>query len=245
MKLHYLIATVGAAMAFTGIAVADDVIYDSGGFETFTSGSSLHGQDGWSTAGTTHLSTEPVVTSLGPTQVVRLTVGDEQNMVSAAHRSFGDILAMGYNRVTVSYDVFRVADAWQSNLWWWWDDTGTPTYGLQWDSGSPSTSQTMPFGFSSSGVPVTFNTWENITMTWDFTTMMATSVIAGNPGPSIAISGITSLSGWQFWLAHDEASGTGDEVAYLDNFRVTAVPEPSTVAAVAIGLAGLIVRRRR
>jgi len=148
--------------------------------------------------------------------------------------------------VTVSYDIYRTGDNWMSNLWWWWWDAGEPTYGLQWDAAVGNPGTTFPHGWNpgaGSAVTVT-GRYANVTMVWDFQQSKAYSWYDGAlVDNGIPITNITALTGWTIYLSHDEGTGTGPEVVWIDNFVITAVPEPATLAL--LGMGGLVLARRR
>jgi len=180
-----------------------------------------------------------------PSQCVELNIGDTQGDASVMDIGINDPLAAGYRVVTVSYDILRVTGPVQ-NLWWWWWDSGEPTYGLQWDQG-PST---LPNGWNpgAGSAPTVLGRWANVTMTWDFTTMTASSWYDGvQVDNGIPITNITKLTGWTIQFGHDSATGTGSDVCYIDNFVITVdqlVPEPSVFLLGGLGLLALLRRKK-
>jgi len=179
-------------------------------------------------------------------QCVELVVGDIQGDFSQMDIAINDPLAAGYQVVTVSYDILRVAGPAQ-NLWWWWFDAGTPTYGLQWDQG-PST---LPFGWNpgAGSAPTVIGAWANVTMTWDFTTMTTSSWYNGVPlDVNVSMPGdIATLTGWSIELGHDSGDGTGSDVCWIDNFVITVdqqIPEPSVLLLAGLGLLALLRRKK-
>jgi hypothetical protein len=239
-----LVGLMGTVFALGGTATAA-VIFDSNGFESpdYTIGF-LAGQNGFTSNATGGGSAPEVV--IGPDsavahQAVRLQVPDLQGATSGWELPVADLVAAGYTQVTVSFDIYRQMDAWSSNLWWYWFDNGSPTYGLQWDQGS-GTSGTYAFEFNN-GVPTVYDQWATLSMTWDFSTGTATATYNGAPAGTTSISGITSLTGWGLYLGHDEGAGSGSEVAWIDNFVITGVPEPATLILLAVGMLALPKRR--
>lgn len=235
-------ATIGAAVALVALSsFAFAAGYDSLGFESFSLGA-LNGQDGWS-AGQTGGGVAPMVVGapdpvLGQ-QAVKLEVGDTQGDGSWMEHGFSpaDLIAAGYTDLVVSYDIHREAST--QNLWWWLWDAGEPTYGLQWDIGG-----TLPHGWNpGAGTATTvYNRYANVTMEWDFVNMKAYSWYDGNiVDNGIAITNLTALTGWTISFGHDSDTGTGADVAYIDNFSAIATPEPASLLLVAVGL---LLRRR-
>lgn len=226
--------------------------YNSCGFEPpyFTVGP-LNGQDGWSgSAGGGGF--EPVVqtTVVEGRQAVKMEVPDVQGAWSSMDIAIPTVTVTGNEIVTVSYDIFHPLnqEGKIQNLWWWWWDSGEPTYGLQWDQGS-----TYPHGWNpgSSSAPNVYGQWTNVTMVWDFTQMKAYSWYNGTlVDNGIPITNISQLTGWSIYLAHDAATGTGGDVAYIDCFCISVqnIPEPGSMLALGSGFLGLIgfaIRRRR
>jgi hypothetical protein len=240
--------TLVAVLGLASIASAD-VWYSSNGFEpaTFTPGP-LVGQDGWTGGGSGGGLAPMVVTAPDPvigSQAVRLEVPDLQGASSWMDHAIPALDITG-KIVTVSYDIYRQDDPWLSNLWWWWWDAGTPTYGLQWDAAVGNPGQTLPHGWNpGAGSAVTvMGRYANVTMVWDFQQNLAYSWYDGNlVDNGIPITDITALTGWTIQLGHDEATGTGPEVAWIDNFSISVVPEPTSLALLALG--GLALLRRR
>jgi hypothetical protein len=252
MSTSTLSAAVCAATILTAVGtVSADVIYDSQGFESPTfSITYLQGQNGFTEILAGSGSRPEVVIGPDPElhrQAVRLQIPDVQGSNAGLHISVPDLVAAGYTQITVSFDIYRQTDQWNSNLWWWWDDAGTPTYGLQWDAAG-GTNVTLPFGFESgaNATPTIKDQWVNVTQTWDLATHTATSSYNGAPmDTSFPITGITTLTGWAFQLGHDEGDGSGSEVAWIDNFVIWgAVPEPSTMVLIGIGCLAMLRRRR-
>jgi len=59
------------------------------------------------------------------------------------------------------------------------------------------------------------------------------------------INAVNGLGYFGIDLAKNAGGGIVDQVIYVDNFQVTPVPEPSAFALAGIGLAGLLIFRRR
>jgi hypothetical protein len=246
---------VALALAVLGLAGSASAVtlYDSNGFENPPIAlGALAGQDGWTGGGGGGGAAPVVVTAPDPVlgqQAVRLEIPDLQGASSSMDHAIPAInpSPTGWNYVRVSYDIYRTGDNWASNLWWWWWDAGTPTYGLQWDAGASGPGVTLPNGWNpgAGSAPTVTGRYANVTMVWDFAQGLAYSWYDGAiVDNGIPISGITALTGWSIVLGHDEGTGSGPEVAWIDNFVIEATPEPASLAL--LGLGGLaLVRRRR
>lgn len=236
-----LLATAGAAFG---------AAYDAQGFEppTFTTGP-LNNQDGWVGYVSGGGIAPAIVTAPDPVfgmQAVRLEVPDVQGAGTTMEHAadLTAVIAAG-GKVTISFDVYRQLNAMSTtqNLWWWLWDAGTPTYGLQWDTGN-----TLPYGWNpgAGSTPTIYGRYANVTMEYDFGTMTCSSwydgVLLDNAIPINPNNDdpITTITGFSINLSHDAATGTGGDIVWIDNFVM--VPEPA--ALLLLGLGALVLRRR-
>ncbi len=238
-----LVSVAAVLMVSTGALGVD--LFNSNGFEDYAPGD-LGGQNGWTTGVDLGGTFATVVQAPSPVvgqKAVALRVGDVQGDKAWMDHAI-TLPSVANQIVTVSFDVYRPApgpNQVAQNLWWWWWDNGTPTYGLQWDLGG-----TLPHGWNpgAGSAATVYDRYANITMVWDFQQSKAYSWYNGvQVDNGIAMTDITKLTGWSIVLGHESSSGTGASAAYIDNFVISAVPEPATL--VLAGLGALILRRRR
>ena len=219
----------GAGLLSLCAAASAQTIFDSQGFEGYTLGP-LDGQNGWQALQDTGgLGAPPMVVDasggdhvLG-TKAVRLSIPDIQGAQSGLQLPLSDLLAQGYTRITVDFDVYRESSLWASNLWWYWFDNGDPTYGLMWDVAQAAYAEVWALGFQQAAPhpPVVFDQYRTVSQTWDFTTGQATSSYNGVSMAPFTIANIVTLTGWAIYVGHDEATGSGPETVWIDNFRIT------------------------
>lgn len=127
--------------------------------------------------------------------------------------------------------------------------------GEEWRNGGNATPQTMQlqYGFGSTFAGVT--TWNTPGGNFDWTSPVATTTPAavdGNgaglvSGRGGSVSSLTWNDGDTLWIRWIENNDAGnDHGLAIDNFTITSVPEPSTVAlGILSGLAGLVIWKRR
>jgi len=244
-----VLLTIAAACTYASSqALVWDTIIDTG-FEDYSVGG-LDGQFGW-IGSQAETGTAPLVISSadGPTQgnkAVLLEVANMQGGVSEMDRAYSDLIVQGYKHLYIAFDIYRLSDDSDQNLWWWLPDSGEPTYGLQWDSGG-----TAPHGWNTGAgsAPTVFGRYATVAMEWDLESMLAYSWYDGAVVDNgIPVKDINTLTGWTIYFAHESSSGNVGDKAYIDNFKILAakpVPEPATLAAVGAGLLLAMKRRRK
>lgn len=201
------------------------VIYDAGGFEAFTAGP-LSGQNGW-TATAEGSGMEPQIVTFDGTKCIKLEVPDVDASASKATYPHSDLIAANWKVIKVSFDMYRVGDAYPQNWWWYWIDPGTPTFGGQWDIAlgrqADGIAGSAPFAWDSPPwVPAVTDAWTNWTLIWNLETRVAYGSYNGGPFATVGISAdLTKLTDFIFELAHAEAGPTDGQVVYIDNFKMT------------------------
>lgn len=239
---------VGIALGTLTWPAAARVVFDSNGFEDYAVGS-IDGQYGWLSRAYNNINVEdglpgefPAIVELPDgNRVLKLEVPDANGALSDAYLDLND---PGGEIIIIAFDIYRVSDAWPSNLRWIpYDDTvGFLPGGLQWDSGS-GVSKTLPFGSGKPGKPTIFDRFATLELRY-YADGSGSAVYDGSFVPRRSgVPVLDGLNGFNVFLAHDEPTGTGPDVAYIDNLQIEVVPEPATAALVT--LTGLLLVRRR
>jgi hypothetical protein len=102
--------------------------------------------------------------------------------------------------------------------------------------------------FVDSAVTLTANTWYTIGISINFATGAVTGSVNGNSLGISTTTNQTTLGDVDLYVnAFGVGTGTsgGFNNIYVDNYMVQAVPEPATMAALGLGVAALIRRRRK
>jgi hypothetical protein len=248
MALTRVTAACVVLCAVLSAGASGEVLYDSGGFESFPLGS-IAQNAGWRGIGSNDYGGTPgnvpaVVVLPDGNRALELRVPDANGAMSYFDFTANQIPELTTGRMTVEFDVLRVSDGWTSNLWWSmlrWGASGNCPLGVQWDAagGTPST---WPLGWGSAGVNTVFGRFATISMTYDFDLRRCTASYDGRgvPAQPLTIDRLPNLL--YVWLGHDEATGRGPETLWFDNLQITWVPEPTAALLLAAGL--LLVRRR-
>lgn len=126
--------------------------------------------------------------------------------------------------------------------------------GEQWRLGATGRTDRLDFQFSNDATSLTTGTWTDFNAL-DFTAPVTAGTVGALDGNATAnktaVSSSTDITvsvanGSNFWIRWNDLNATGaDDGLGIDNFSVTALPEPSTVTLFgALGVAMLLRRRR-
>ena len=238
-----LISAVGAP------ARAADVIFDSGGFESYTPGN-IAGQDGWRDDDLDPLqpNTFAAIAAAPGGHGQALAFQNTGNTESSATVDFSNLVG-AYNYVLVSFDMLREGSG--ANNMLWFSATGSAStgyYGLVQGGAAP---QIMPAGYFAPGdsAPVTPSQWMNISLEYDLVNGLVSAAVDGaSVASNVSVGTSPTFSGWNF-TDQNLGAGTGERV-FVDNLRVTAantsaIPEPATLALLALAAPLGALRRRR
>jgi hypothetical protein len=223
-----LLSIAAIKLAMSGTVVAD-VIYDSKGFEEFAQDfiDGETGQDGWYGF---NEGLWPLVW-VGPPSQGNKSVALRLHFVdfgqSGMYRFTDDLIAEGYARVTVSFDVYRQPQGeWIGNLIWKCSgNNGTPRKGGQYNHEMPMVSRTYPFivSYDDPWVDTEFERWTTVELTWDFQTGRASGYYDGNLVGTVPIEGLDAFLGYLLVMDVGEApQDFHQEWAWIDNFVITA-----------------------
>jgi hypothetical protein len=211
------------------VSVAD-VIYDSKGFEEFEGFIADEGQDGWYP----NEGTWPFIWTGPPSKgakSVQLRVYMADGSSSGMSRDTADLLAQGYQRVTVFFEVYRPSpkEQWFPDLTWSAGVGGNPVHGGQWNMNDPLTSRTYPFIDSydpwvhDPSVDTVVDDWASVELTWDFEAGLAFGFYDGVLVSEKEIEDIYAFSGFGLIGEHGGAPNLHyTESIWVDNFIITA-----------------------
>lgn len=125
--------------------------------------------------------------------------------------------------------------------------------GEQWRNGGNTTAHTMVMEYGFGAAFASVSTWTAPGGNFNWTTPVAVSTAAavvGNTTGLVAarggtLGGINWLDGTTLWIRWIDRNDAGnDHGMAIDNFSITAVPEPAAALLGGIGLLGLLRRRR-
>lgn len=258
LRLSKTALAIGAALLLNGgMAMAQTTIVDSNGFEgpDYAPGN-LVGQEGWLNAGSNigTATVQSTVTNGGlqAVQVDRAANNDDYWAVP----SFV-FPSIGFDQIVIEWDM-RVTES--NNPTDFGPNFGVQAYdangvfsqlsGLLVDSATGEVLyQAGGTGFLTPITTVNFDEWNTYKTVLNFTTSEYTVYLNGS---ELATTDFIDAAADEFTDAGlsaqtGAASATANAVpgtAYFDNFTVTQIPEPSSLALVAMG-AALIARRRR
>ena len=140
----------------------------------------------------------------------------------------------------ITADVTWVADQWTNGTpvaqWARWDKMAINSAGGWIEATDPEMTDTANPNFPGSWDPVNYDAVHTRTITWDFSTKIADAGVEAD----IATSPWFQIRFSTNWDGNAGASGT----FWIDNIRLTPIPEPTSVAMLGLACTLALVRRR-
>jgi hypothetical protein len=165
------------------------------------------------------------------TRWARITTASAPNGYPNPTISFTDTLSFDvYSTVSMKLALGVRETGTSAAIWANGGTTGT----IEWVSNGGLTGTTPP-----GGMTIAANQWTHITLN------LAALSGAGNVQAFTGNGVLDGSKGVLEHLAVTSLGNAGPYTVYVDNFQVAPVPEPASLAALGLGLAGLIARRRR
>ncbi|MBN8457963.1 MAG: PEP-CTERM sorting domain-containing protein [Verrucomicrobia bacterium] len=242
LLLSVTLLAVGASNAGAAISLADGVAYTQN-FDTLAnSGTSSTMPDGWvyvetgSSANTTYTAgtgsgNAGDTYSFGPSGSSDRALGGLQSgsVVPTFGASFTNNVGASTIDITITYT------------------------GEQWRLGATGREDRLDFEYSANATSLTTGTWTSYN-SLDFVapvTSGTTGALNGNTSPNrttgitATITGLSVTVGGTFWIRWKDFNATGaDDGLAVDDFSITAVPETSAALLGALGVLGMLRRRR-
>lgn len=257
----YRLAFLVVGMAVVSSAPATAQVIFSDGFESYASGSNLDGQGGWVNFGSSTLTTVSSTQAQSGINSMRLEEGPNppDGYGSDVYRNFGPLITSGIVNFSFAQFVETGVDT-AGNLF-----VSTQAMPTTFQPGVWIMTASGPGGTPAAGtnvivtrgatdaplgtVPQVFGAWANHSLTvnldantFDYT-YNGSPVVTGGVWDTVTTDGV-SFGGMNFWMQFGNLNGVNNFM-YFDNFSLTVVPEPSSMALAGLGLAGATWWRRK
>jgi hypothetical protein len=252
-----------AGVAFLVPAPASAQIF-SDGFESYVAGSNINGQGGWVDFGGALITTVSSTQAQTGLNSMRLEEGPPGGAMpgygSDVYRNFGPLITTGTINLSFAQFVDTGVDT-VGNLFISTGAMPTTFQGGLWiltasgPGGTPAPGTNLILTRGATDAPLAppvaqvFGAWANhsLTVNLDANTFdysyNGSPVVTGGIWDTVPGDGV-SFGGINFWMQFGNANAVNNFM-YFDNFNLTVVPEPSSIALASLAMAGAAWWRRK